>query len=156
MGISTLSSVKGGAVAKHKKHKWVRRPQVEEVFDLLDRGKKVLTVAQETGICRSKVYELRQEKLARDAIQAKRQPSNPIQEEVFSRCPLDHDWMKYDRYEGTAFLKKTGHEIIRAPEGPEWRPGWRRIWEERICWFCGYQQRTERNIPPGVAGVFPR
>ena len=48
-------------MAKHKKHKWVTGSEEKEVFDLLDRGKGVPAIVRETGISRSKVYQLKKE-----------------------------------------------------------------------------------------------
>ena len=51
----------------HKIRKRITKSEAKEVVALLDRGKSKSAVARETGIGRSKVYQLWNEKLARDA-----------------------------------------------------------------------------------------
>ena len=66
-GLSTLASVKGFEVPIHKRGKRIKKGEATEVLALLDRRKSKSAVARETGISRSKVYQLWNEKLARDA-----------------------------------------------------------------------------------------
>ncbi|HIN06844.1 MAG TPA: hypothetical protein EYM65_11535, partial [Dehalococcoidia bacterium] len=50
----------------HKRGKRVTDTEVKEVKDLLGRKKTVTAVARETGVSRSKVYQLWSEKRASD------------------------------------------------------------------------------------------
>ena len=49
----------------HKKGSWVRASEEQRVVDLFKDGKDVATIVKETGLSRSKVYEIVQEHMPR-------------------------------------------------------------------------------------------
>ena len=112
----------------HKRGKRVTNAEVKEVEDLLGRGKTVTAIVRETGVSRSKVYQLWNEKLARDAdeqaIQQREEADRkkPCLQHVFIR-----EIIKDDSQSKTVATSKTG-----------------KIIEVKRCRLCGFEERRSR------------
>lgn len=126
-------------MVKHKNGKRVKGSEEREVEGLLSQGKGVPAVVRETGISRSKVYDLRKLFLAKAAERAEKSPGNPIQEQAWAMCRLgDHDWMTsvmgMQRYKDQAFSEK----VILEPTDAEGMVTVRHI---KTCYRCHHQEQ---------------
>jgi len=98
---------------------------VKEVKDLLDGRKTVTAVARETGVSRSKVYQLWSEKRASDADE---QAIQQRDEEDRKRPCLQHVFIR---------------EIVREdfPFKPKGALGAQKITYVDCCRLCGFEKR---------------
>ena len=110
---------------KHRRFKRVKPSEEREVFDLLERGKTVPAIVRETGISRSKVYQLKSKakglalKYTSQAL--KDADLMEILERVRYRCASgEHDY-KLENYTTAAVL-------------PMWR---------NTCQFCGREEASD-------------
>ena len=155
-GLSTLASVKGFEVPIHKIGKRITKSEATEVLALLDRRKSKSAVARETGISRSKVYELRKDKQAQDAMHSVMKPASPLQEEAWALCRVgSHQWMTavngLRRYKDQAFSEK----VSRGAPAPN---GMVKVFHVKSCFRCGHEEKWDVKVPAvevdlyGVAG----
>jgi hypothetical protein len=107
-------------VPKHKKRRWIKPNEEREVFDLLASKKEVPTIVRETGIGRSKVYELRN-KFLRVA-----EPLDPIQQQATIR-KIETHWGEalaiLKDLQGTGVFGLGARAIriwISRPHEPSW------------------------------------
>ena len=109
----------------HKRGKRVTDTEVKEVKDLLGRKKTVTAVARETGVSRSKVYQLWSEKRASDADE---QAIQQREEEDRKRPCLQHVFIR---------------EIVREdfPFKPREALGAQKITHIDRCRLCGFEKR---------------
>ena len=123
-----MSRGREGNLHKHKRGKRVTDAEVKEVLALLDRGKSKSAVARETGISRSKVYQLWNEKLAKDANE---QAIQQREEEDRRKPCLQHVFIR---------------EIIKedSPSKPVATSRTEKIIEVKRCRLCGFEERRSR------------
>ena len=126
--LSTLASVKGFEVPIHKRGKRITKGEATEVLALLDRRKSKSAVARETGISRSKVYQLWNEKLARDADE---QAIQQREEEDRKKPCLQH-----------VFIMESVTED--SPSKTVATSMTRKIVEVKRCRLCGFEERRSR------------
>ena len=105
----------------HKRGKRVTNAEVKEVEDLLGRGKTVTAIVRETGVSRSKVYQLRSNE---QAIQQREEADRkrPCVQHVFIR-----ETVKEDSPSKTAATSRT-----------------EKIIEVKRCRLCGFEERRSR------------
>ena len=113
---------------KHKRGKRVTDAGVKEVLALLDRRKSKSAVARETGISRSKVYQLWNEKLARDADE---QAIQQREEEDRKKPCLQH-----------VFIMESVTED--SPSKTVATSMTKKIVEVKRCRLCGFEERRSR------------
>ena len=104
----------------HKRGKRVTNAEVKEVEDLLGRGKTVTAIVRETGVSRSKVYQLRSNEQAihqREEADRKR----PCVQHVFIREIIKDDSPK------TVATSRTEKMI-----------------EVKRCRLCGFEEQRSR------------
>ena len=105
----------------HKRGKRVTNAEVKEVEDLLGRGKTVTAIVRETGVSRSKVYQLRSNE---QAIQQR--------EEADRKRPcLQH-----------VFILES--VIEDSPSKPVATSRTEKIIEIKRCRLCGFEERRSR------------
>ena len=104
----------------HKRGKRVTNAEVKEVEDLLGRGKTVTAIVRETGVSRSKVYQLRSNE---QAIQRREEADRkrPCVQHVFIREIIKDDSPK------TVATSRT-----------------EKIIEVKRCRLCGFEERRSR------------
>ena len=104
----------------HKRGKRVTNAEVKEVEDLLGRGKTVTAIVRETGVSRSKVYQLRSNE---QAIQQREEADRkrPCVQHVFIREIIKDDSPK------TVATSRTEKMI-----------------EVKRCRLCGFEERRSR------------
>ena len=104
----------------HKRGKRVTNAEVKEVEDLLGRGKTVTAIVRETGVSRSKVYQLRSNE---QAIQQREEADRkrPCVQHVFIREIIKDDSPK------TVATSRT-EKIIQI----------------KRCRLCGFEERRSR------------
>ena len=115
---------------KHKKGKRVTDTEVKEVKDLLDGRKTVTAVARETGVSRSKVYQLWSEKLARDADE---QAIQQREKEDKERPCIQHVFIR-------EIIKQASPSETVATSRTE------KIIEVKRCRLCGFEERRSRFL----------
>ena len=108
----------------HKRGKWITKSEATEVLALLERGKSKTAVAQETGVSRSKVYQLWSEKLARDADERKIQQR---EEEDRKRPCAEH-----------VFFKDSVKEVFPGKTVASSRTD--KVIETQTCRLCGCEK----------------
>ena len=120
-----MSRGREGHLQKHKKGKRITKNEVVEVLGLLGRGRSKTAVARETGVSRSKVYQLWNEKLARDADE---QAIQQREEEDRKKPCLQHVFIR---------------EIVREdfPFKPKGALGAQKITHIDCCRLCGFEKR---------------
>ena len=106
----------------HKRGKRVTNAEVKEVEDLLGRGKTVTAIVRETGVSRSKVYQLRSNE---QAIQQREEADRkrPCVQHVFIREIIKDDSPK------TVATSRTEKMI-----------------EVKRCRLCGFEERRSRFL----------
>ena len=107
----------------HKRGKRVTNAEVKEVEDLLGRGKTVTAIVRETGVSRSKVYQLRSNE---QAIQQREEADRkrPCLQHVFIR-----EIIKDDSPSETVATSMT-----------------EKIIEVKRCRLCGCEERRSRFL----------
>ena len=117
-----------GHLQKHKRGKRVTDAEVKVVLRLLDRGKSKSAVARETGVSRSKVYQLWSEKRASDADE---QAIQQREEEDRKKPCLQHVFIL---------------EIIKedSPSKPVATSRTEKIIQIKRCRLCGFEERRSR------------
>lgn len=154
---------------KHKKRKWLSASEKREVYDLLDRGKKVPAIVRETGISRTKVYELKNE--PRPTVPEMRLPANLLEQDIRDRCEIrsdeypegDHSWMKEDRLADMYYRVNTLSTGER-PASPDdvkslgYVPsGWRECTTIKTCWNCPWTTKVSKWWPIDLyAAIYDR
>ena len=123
-----MSRGREGNLQKHKRGKRVTDAEVKEVLALLDRGKSKSAVARETGVSRSKVYQLWSEKLARDADE---QAIQQREEEDRKKPCLQH-----------VFIMESVTED--SPSKTVATSRTEKIIEVKRCRLCGFEERRSR------------
>ena len=106
----------------HKRGKRVTNTEVKEVEDLLGRGKTVTAIVRETGVSRSKVYQLRSNE---QAIQQREEADRkrPCVQHVFIREIIEDDSPK------TVATSRT-----------------EKMSEVKRCRLCGFEERRSRFL----------
>jgi hypothetical protein len=119
---STLAVSRGVGMPIHKRGKRVTNAEVKEVEDLLGRGKTVTAIVRETGVSRSKVYQLRSNE---QAIQRREEADRkrPCVQHVFIREIIKDDSPK------TVATSRTEKMI-----------------EVKQCRLCGFEERRSRFL----------
>ena len=112
----------------HKIRKRITKSEAKEVVALLDRGKSKSAVARETGISRSKVYQLWNEKLARDADE---QAIQQREEEDRKKPCLQHVFIR-------EIIKDDSQSKTVATSRTE------KIIEVKLCRLCGFEEQRTR------------
>ena len=107
----------------HKRGKRVTNAEVKEVEDLLGRGKTVTAIVRETGVSRSKVYQLRSNE---QAIQQREEADRkrPCLQHVFILESVIEDSPSK-----TAATSRT-----------------EKIIEVKRCRLCGFEERRSRFL----------
>ena len=129
MGGFHVSRVKGVGMPIHKRGKRVTDTEVKDVLALLDRGKSKSAVARETGISRSKVYQLWSEKRARDADE---QAIQQREEEDRKRPCLQHVFIR-------EIIKDDSPKTVATSRTEK-------IIEVKRCRLCGSEERRSRFL----------
>ena len=125
---STLAGVKGFEVPIiHKRGKWITKSEATEVLALLERGKSKTAVARETGVSRSKVYQLWSEKLARDADE---QAIQQREEEDRKRPCVQHVFIR-------EIIKDDSPKTVATSRTEK-------IIEVKRCRLCGFEEQRSR------------
>ena len=112
----------------HKRGKWITKSEATEVLALLERGKSKTAVARETGVSRSKVYQLWSEKLARDADERAIQQR---EEEDRKRPCVQHVFIR-------EIIKDDSQSKTVATSRTE------KIIEVKLCRLCGFEEQRTR------------
>lgn len=138
-------------MAIHKKGKRVTPDEEASVARLIEAKKSVATILRETGIGRSKIYELKN-----NPPPAKRRPANSLQQKLYKKCQLrskkypygDHSWMNEERFGEAYTIIRRRKKRPASPDDVKtlgYAPlGWRTSTTRRECWFCGY---TTKRVP---------
>ena len=155
----------------HKKRAWLTANETRGVFDLLDRGKQILAIRRETGIGKTKLYELKKQHEAERIRGPVWQPTSPLQQKLHTRCQHrstrsrngDHAWMNEVRFaEGFTVNRLPNEERGATPDTVKqlgYLPlGMRKCTTSRTCWFCSYTTKPESTWWPidPLAEVFDR